>query len=70
MGRRSGRVNWEYLIWLGIPSMDANGNEIVKCEFTANSEEEKKTFISKVKQYLNDSKLLIGTIGGGIAIEY
>lgn len=50
--------------------MNANGNEMVKCEFTANSEEEKKTFISKVKQYQNDSKLLIGTIGGGITIEY
>lgn len=50
--------------------MNANGNEIVKCEFTANSEEERKTFISKVKQYLNDSKLLVGTIGGGIVIEY
>ena len=50
-------------------TIDENGNEIIKCEYMAESEAEREAFDNNVREYLENANLLVSTIGGEISYK-
>lgn len=50
-------------------TLNEKGEESVKCEFSANSEEERKIFNSNVESYLHNARLLVNILRDTICIE-